>query len=351
MIELKRGSVSLGEGIAQLVSNQQAEFNPWFFNTTQLLIAGNTSQGLQYGTTLTQSKFYLNWKEDADVEEDNILFKYLRRLCNKERLLEIIYDCIIFDAGVKKLPRSHQYFGLKASQQYVNKKQGGIIWHTQGAGKSILMVMLAKWILQNKPHARVVIITDRDELDKQIEKVFTQSGRKVTRASSSANLMSALQNPEERLLCTLIHKFGQRDVEDIDTFIADLAKQKSKVFGEVIVFIDECHRTQSGDLHRYMKAIIPQAVMIGFTGTPLLKKDAKNSLEVFGGYIHTYLFKEAVEDGVILDLAYEARDVDQYISDQDAIDDWFKETVRNRNLNEWQQVELKKEWGNSSETE
>ncbi|HGH3561367.1 HsdR family type I site-specific deoxyribonuclease [Acinetobacter baumannii] len=354
VIELKRGSVSLGEGIAQLVSNQQAEFNPWFFNTTQLLIAGNTSQGLQYGTTLTPSKFYLNWKEDTDVEEDNILFKYLRRLCNKDRLLEIIYDCIIFDAGVKKLPRSHQYFGLKAAQQYVNKKQGGIIWHTQGAGKSILMVMLAKWILQNKPHARVVVITDRDELDKQIEKVFTQSGRKVTRASSGANLMSALQNPEERLLCTLIHKFGQRDIEDIDAFIADLAKQKSKVFGEVIVFIDECHRTQSGDLHRYMKAIIPQAVMIGFTGTPLLKKDAKNSLEVFGGYIHTYLFKEAVEDGVILDLAYEARDVDQYISDQDAIDDWFKETVRNRNLNEWQQVELKKEWGtrqklNSSE--
>ncbi|ENV58331.1 hypothetical protein F951_00660 [Acinetobacter soli CIP 110264] len=354
VIELKRGSVSLGEGIAQLVSNQQTEFNPWFFDTTQLLIAGNTSQGLQYGTTLTPSKFYLNWKEDTDVEEDNILFKYLRRLCNKERLLEIIYDCIIFDAGVKKLPRSHQYFGLKASQQYINKKQGGIIWHTQGAGKSILMVMLAKWILQNKPHARVLVVTDRDELDQQIEMVFTQSGRKVTRASSSANLMCALQNPEERLLCTLIHKFGQRDVEDIDTFIADLAKQKSKVFGEVIVFIDECHRTQSGDLHRYMKAIIPQAVMIGFTGTPLLKKDAKNSLEVFGGYIHTYLFKEAVEDGVILDLAYEARDVDQYISDQDAIDDWFRETVRNRNLNEWQEVELKKEWGtrqkiNSSE--
>jgi type I restriction enzyme R subunit len=179
VIELKRGSVSLGEGIAQLVSNQQAEFNPGSL-IPQLLIAGNISQGLQYGTTLTPSKFYLNWKEDTDVEEDNILFKYLRRLCNKDRLLEIIYDCIIFDAGVKKLPRSHQYFGLKAAQQYVNKKQGGIIWHTQGAGKSILMVMLAKWILQNKPYARVVIITDRDELDKQIEKVFTQSGRKVT---------------------------------------------------------------------------------------------------------------------------------------------------------------------------
>lgn len=354
VIELKRGSVSLGEGIAQLVSNQQKEFNPWFFNTVQLLIAGNTSQGLQYGTTLTPSKFYLNWKEDTDVQEDNILFKYLRRLCHKDRLLEIIYDCIIFDGGVKKLPRSHQYFGLKAAQQHIDKKQGGIIWHTQGAGKSILMVMLAKWILENKPHARVLVVTDRDELDKQIENVFTQSGKKVTRATSGANLMSALEDPAQRLLCTLIHKFGNRNVEDIDVFIADLAKQKSKVFGEVIVFIDECHRTQSGDLHRYMKAIIPQAVMIGFTGTPLLKKDSKNSLEVFGGYIHTYLFREAVEDGVILDLAYEARDVDQYISDQEAIDDWFKETVRNRNLNDWQQVELKKVWGtrqklNSSE--
>lgn len=354
VIELKRGSVSLGEGIAQLVSNQQPEFNPWFFNTTQLLIAGNTSQGLQYATTLTPAKFYLNWKEDVDIEEDNLLFKYLRRLCNKDRLLEIIYDCIIFDAGVKKLPRSHQFFGLKAAQQHIEKKQGGIIWHTQGAGKSILMVMLAKWILENKPHARVLVITDRDELDKQIEKVFTQSGRHVTRAKSGAELMNALQDPAQRLLCSLIHKFGQRDVEDIDLFIADLAKQKSKVFGEVIVFIDECHRTQSGDLHRYMKAIIPQGIMIGFTGTPLLKKDAKNSLEVFGGYIHTYLFKEAVEDGVILDLAYEARDVDQYISDQEAIDDWFKEVVRSQNLNDWQEVELKKVWGtrqkvNSSE--
>ncbi len=184
----------------------------------------------------------------------------------------------------------------------MNAYQGGIIWHTQGSGKSIVMVLLAKWILENKPNARVAIVTDRDELDKQIERVFTEAGETIYRTSSGQDLMSHLAQAKPRLLCSLVHKFGRRDVDDFDAFIKDLANQPSQTVGEVFVFVDECHRTQSGKLHRVMKAMMPNAVFIGFTGTPLLKKDKATSLEVFGGYIHTYKFNEAVEDRVILDL-------------------------------------------------
>src|SRR5450759_1692277 len=146
-----------------------------------------------------------------------------------------------------------------------------------------------------------------------------------------------------RLLCSLVHKFGQKDVDDFDAFIGELEAQPSPTVGEVFVFVDECHRTQSGRLHRVMKAMMPNAVFIGFTGTPLLKKDAQTSLEVFGDYIHTYKFSEGVEDGVILDLVYEARDIDQALGSEDKIDAWFD--AKTRGLNDWQKDELKKEWG------
>lgn len=342
VLELKRGSISLSEGIAQLCSNQEAPFNPWFFNTVQLLMAGNDSQGLRYGTIKTPLKHYLTWKEDTHIDEGNLLHKYLRKLCNKERLLELLYDCVLFDGGIKKLPRAHQYFGLKAAQQHVKQRQGGIIWHTQGAGKSILMVLLAKWILENNPKARVVIVTDRDELDKQIEKVFNASGEGMARSRSGKDLMAQLQQPTPRLICSLVFKFGQRGIDDFEQFIDDLAKQPSTAYGDIFVFVDECHRTQSGKLHRTMKAILPNAVMIGFTGTPLLKQDKQTSIDTFGGYIHTYKFKEAVDDGVVLDLAYQARDVDQRLKSSEHIDKWFN--AKAGKLNTWQQNELRKQW-------
>ena len=154
------------------------------------------------------------------------------------------------------------------------------------------MVLLAKWILENNPNARVAIITDRDELDKQIERVFTEAGEAIKRTSSGRDLMSQLGQAKPRLLCSLVHKFGRKDVDDFDAFIKELEAQPSQTVGEVFVFVDECHRTQSGKLHRVMKAMMPNAVFIGFTGTPLLKKDRQTSLEVFGGYIHTYKFSE-----------------------------------------------------------
>lgn len=343
VIELKNSRTSIGDGIRQLLSNQQKDFNEWFFSTVQIVFAGNDSEGLRYGSIKTEEKFFLQWKED---EADNSRFKldkYLLKMCRKDRLLELIHDFILFDGGVKKLPRVHQYFGIKAAQAHVNAYKSGILWHTQGSGKSIVMVLLAKWVLENKPNARVLILTDRDELDKQIEGVFHDSGETIYRTSSGQDLMSQLGQAKPRLLCSLVHKFGKRGVENFDAFIEELKKQPSPTVGELFVFVDECHRTQSGKLHKTMKAMLPGAVFIGFTGTPLLKEDKATSLEIFGGYIHTYKFNEGVEDGVVLDLVYEARDIEQSLGSQDKIDAWFE--AKTRGLNDWQKAALRDQWG------
>ncbi|MBI5846232.1 MAG: HsdR family type I site-specific deoxyribonuclease [Deltaproteobacteria bacterium] len=343
VLELKNSRVSIGDGIRQNISNQRPEFNQWFFSTVQFIFAGNDSEGLQYGTIGTPEKYFLKWKEDEDDNSRFKLDKYLLKICNKARLLELIHDFVLFDGGIKKLPRVHQYFGIKAAQDHVRQHRGGIIWHTQGSGKSIVMVLLAKWILENNPKARVAIITDRDELDKQIERVFTETGEAIKRTTSGRDLMNQLGLASPRLLCSLIHKFGAKDVDNFDEFIKELEAQPSRTVGEVFVFVDECHRTQSGKLRRVMKAMMPNAVFIGFTGTPLLKKDRQTSLEVFGGYIHTYKFSEAVEDEVVLDLVYEARDIDQRLGSVDKIDAWFE--AKTKGLNDWQKDELKKQWG------
>ncbi|HDZ79354.1 MAG TPA: HsdR family type I site-specific deoxyribonuclease [Gammaproteobacteria bacterium] len=343
VLELKNSRVSIGDGIRQSLVNQKPEFIGSFFTTVQFIFAGNDSEGLQYGTIGTPEKFFLKWKEDEADNSGYKLDKYLSKICNKQRFIELLYDFVLFDGGKKKLPRVHQYFGIKAAQEHVRRKEGGIIWHTQGSGKSIVMVMLAKWILENNPNARIVIVTDRDALDKQIEGVFKDAGEDICRTSSGRDLMSQLGQATPRLLCSLVHKFGKRDVDNFEKFIKELESQPSHAVGELFVFVDECHRTQSGKLHRVMKAMMPSAVFIGFTGTPLLKKDKSTSLEVFGKYIHTYKFNEAVEDGVVLDLVYEARDIDQRLSSQKKVDEWFK--AKTRGLNDFQKAELKKKWG------
>lgn len=344
VLELKRSSVSIGDGIRQNLSNQEPQFNAWFFSTVQFVFAGNNSEGLRYGTVGTEEKYFLQWKEDEQDNSRYKLDKYLLKLCEKRRIVELMRDFVLFDGGIKKLPRPHQYFGIKKAQERIRQRQGGIIWHTQGSGKSIVMVLLAKWILENNPNARVAIITDRDELDKQIERVFAEAGETgIKRAPSGRELMRLLGQAAPRLMCSLVHKFGRRDVDDFEAFIQDLQSQPSQAVGEIFVFVDECHRTQSGKLHRVMKAMLPSAVFIGFTGTPLLKKDAPTSLEVFGSYIDIYTFKEGVQDGIVLDLVYEARDIDQRLGSTDRIDAWFE--AKTRGLNEWQKDELKKQWG------
>ena len=343
VLELKRSSVGIGEGIRQNLSNQKPEFHEWFFSTIQFVFAGNDTEGLRYGTIGTPEKYFLTWKEDEETNVRYKLDKYLLKMCQKERLIELMRDFVLFDAGVKKLPRVHQYFGIKAAQTHVEEQKSGIIWHTQGSGKSIVMVMLAKWILENHPNARVAIMTDRNELDEQIERVFTGVGETIYRTISGRDLMGKLGQAAPRLLCSLVHKFGRRDVDDFDAFIKEVESQPTPTVGDVFVFVDECHRTQGGKLHQVMKAMMPEATFIGFTGTPLLKKDKETSLEVFGGYIHTYKFSEGVEDGVILDLVYESRDIEQEMGSQEKIDAWFE--AKTRGLNDWQKEELSRKWG------
>ena len=347
VLELKKASVSVNEGIRQNISNQLHLFNKPFFTTIQLVMAGNDSNGLYYGTTKTEEKYFLKWKEDNDVynPDEILLDKHIIQFCDKERLLEIIHNFIIFDFGTKKLCRPNQYFGIKEAQKYLARKEGGIIWHTQGSGKSLTMVWLAKWILENNPKARLLIVTDRTELDEQIEGVFLGVGETIKRTKSGADLISVLNNTSPRLVCSLVHKFGGKEENAADEFVTALKQSKDfQPKGEFVVFIDECHRTQSGDLHKAMKSILPESsIFIGFTGTPLLKKDKKKSLEVFGRYIHTYKFDEAVKDGVVLDLLYEARDVDQHVLDQKGIDDWFE--IVTQGMNDLPKAELKQKWG------
>ncbi len=348
VLELKNSRVNIEKGIYQNLENQREEFIPKFFSAMQLVMAGNDTQGVKYGTIETSSKYYLTWKEETDKQYDYLLEKHLACLCTKERFLELIYDFVIYDKGVKKLCRPNQYFGIKAAQKNVQTRQGGILWHTQGSGKSLTMVWLTKWVKENVPDARVLIITDREELDSQIEKLFLGVEEKIYRTKSGKDLINVLNKKEESLIGSLVHKFGRHKEEgDFENFIEELKNSLPTDFkakGNLHVFVDECHRTQSGKLHEAMKAILPDALFIGFTGTPLLKADKQKSIEVFGAYIgNPYKFDEAVSDGVVLDLLYEARDVEQFISDQKSIDDWFDEETKG--LTDVAKVELKKYWG------
>jgi type I restriction enzyme R subunit len=348
VLELKRSTVSVSEGIRQNLDNQKPEFIEPFFTTIQLIMAGNSTQGVRYGTIETPEKYYLTWKESSTIED--LLDRHLIQLCSKPRLLELIHDFVIFDAGNKKLCRHNQYFGVKAAQDFIRRREGGIIWHTQGSGKTLTMVWLAKWIRENYSDARVLIITDRTELDKQIETVFHGVDEDIYRTKSGADLISCLNNALPILMCSLIHKFGGKAGEseeaDVDGFADEMKRALPPGFrakGNIFVFVDECHRTQSAKLHDAMKRHLPDALFIGFTGTPLLKKDKETSLEVFGRYIHTYKFDEAVADGVVVDLRYEARDIDQRITSQPKIDQWFE--AKTRGLTDLAKAQLKERWG------
>ncbi|MEP0880982.1 HsdR family type I site-specific deoxyribonuclease [Trichocoleus sp. ST-U3] len=349
VLELKRSTVSVSEGIRQNLDNQTSRFIRSFFATMQFVMAGNDTEGLRYGTIETPEKNYLAWKEDSSVE--NRLDRHLLQLCQRERFLELIHDFIVFDRGIKKVCRHNQYFGVKAAQTSLQQRRGGIIWHTQGSGKSLTMVWLTKWMRENLTDARVLIVTDRDELDKQIENVFKGVNEDIYRTKNGNDLLDKLDRTTPWLLCSLIHKFGKKDKDeasdaDYNSYIEDLKRSLPKDFtakGNLYVFVDECHRTQSGKLHDAMKEILPNTLFVGFTGTPLLKKDKHNSIEVFGDYIHTYKFNEAVADKVVLDLRYEARNVDQFITSQTKIDQWFE--AKTKGLTEQAKTQLKQRWG------
>lgn len=372
VLELKRSTVSVSEGIRQNNDNQKHLFIKPFYTTIQLVMAGQDVEGLRYAAIDTPEKYYLKWKEvnkefnpndtylleltkpireQADQAE-NLLDKNIIEMLGKERLIEILNDFVVFDRGQKKFCRPNQYFGIKAAQESIRKREGGIIWHTQGSGKSLTMVWLTKWIREFNPNARVLIITDRDELDKQIEKVFKGIDEQILRTKSGADLIEKLNATTPWLLCSLIHKFGNKEegadkAKDYDSYLEELKNNLPKDFkpkGEFYVFVDECHRSQSGDLNKAMRKILgDDALFIGFTGTPLMKADKQKSIEIFGKYIHTYKFDEAVKDGVVLDLRYEARDIEQKITSLDKIDAWFDS--KTKGLTDFAKTELKQKWG------
>jgi type I restriction enzyme, R subunit len=349
VIEFKRSRVSVSEGIRQNIGNQQQHFIKPFFSTVQFLFAANEVEGVRYAVMETPEKYWLEWKEPSGTSAP--MDRALLQMCSKERLLELIHDFIVFDSGVKKTARPNQYFGVKAAQLRVADREGGIIWHTQGSGKSLTMVWLARWIREHREEARVLLITDRTELDEQIEGVFHGVHEDIYRTSSGADLIGILNQHNPWLMCSLVHKFrGGDDDADLDEagdeFIAELNAKLPEGFrpkGNLFVFVDEAHRTQSGKMHQAMKALLPDAIFIGFTGTPLLKADTATTIETFGRFIHTYKFDEAVRDGVVLDLRYEARDIGQELKGAAHVDAWFD--AKTKGLTDLSKARLKKRWG------
>lgn len=324
VIELKKSSVNYENGIKQLEKEQKKDEIPHLFKYIQLTIAANSNEA-RYGTMGTPLKFYSLWKEEESEKskatiktmiqnrEVTSLDLTLFALLSKDRLLRLIRHYILFDKKVKKVSRYQQFFGIEKTLKRVEKitdgiRAGGLIWHTQGSGKSLTMVMLTKLLKLTYTNAKIIVVTDRVDLDEQIHKTFENTDIKAGRASSGSDLIEKLQSGIS-VITTLVHKFEK--VRNSKTVIND---------NNVFVLVDESHRTQGGDLHNAMKKALPLACYLGFTGTPLLKKEKnKNSFLKFGGEIHRYTIDDAVKDGAVLPLLYEGRLVDQEVLSPDGL--------------------------------
>ncbi len=341
VIELKRSSVSTDEGISQMLRNQDKAEIPNLFKYVQITLAGN-NHSPQYATVKTPKKFYAVWKEEG-LEISHLLKNRMASpldhsiyaLFSKERIIALLYSFILFDNKVKKIARYPQFFAIEKIMQRIakidntGKRAGGLIWHTQGSGKSLTMVMLAKVIKREIINAKVIVVTDRKDLDKQIHNTFNNSEVKAKRAKSGKNLIELLQSGKT-VITTLIHKFEKVKNEKVELLDAN-----------IFILVDESHRTQGGDMHKAMRKVFPLACYLGFTGTPLMKKE-KNSFAKFGGEIHRYTINQAVQDKAVLPLLYEGRLVDQWVSDEEGLDRRFNQIAKH--LNEEQTLDLKKKW-------
>ncbi len=343
VIELKKSSVSLENGIKQLEKEQGKDEIAHLFKYIQLTIAANGS-GARYGTTGTAFKFYSVWKEQNGVNEslkgaikdrkicalDTTLFALL----SKDRLLRLVRHYIVFDKKMKKVCRYQQFFAIEETLKRVSMikdgvRAGGLIWHTQGSGKSLTMVMLTKLLKQIYINSKIIVVTDRIDLDGQIHETFENTDVKAGRASSGSDLIEKLQSGVS-VITTLVHKFEK--VKNQKVVIRD---------GDIFVLVDESHRTQGGDLHKAMKKALPLACYIGFTGTPLLKRE-KNSFAKFGGEIHRYTIDDAVKDGAVLPLLYEGRYVGQEVLDPEGLTRKFD--LISRELGDEAKRDLQQKW-------
>jgi len=349
IIECKSPTVVVDEAISQMIRNQGKEYIPELFKFAQIVIATNKNE-VKYATCGTPLKFWSVWKEDNEKWLQNHLNKSvddrmpteqdksLISLLEPARLLDLTRNFIVYDKNIKKIARYQQFFAVKAIIKKIKthdeegNRNGGVIWHTQGSGKSITMVMLAKHIFSDPEidDAKVVVITDRKSLDKQITNTFEHSRLKPNRAKTGNELVSLIENNSADVITTLIHKFKTVTRKDVQV--------KSK---NIFVLVDESHRSNYGLLHNEMKEVFPNACYLGFTGTPLMKKDKVTTVQKFGDYIHKYTIADGVEDGAIVPLLYEGRMVEQSVN-QKAIDN--KLEMITRDLTDKQKEEVKKKW-------
>jgi len=344
-IELKKSSVSFENGIKQLEKEQGKDEIAHLFKYIQLTIAANGS-GARYGTTGTLFKFYSVWKEQDEAKakeslkslingrEISTLDMTLFALLSKDRLLRLVRHYIFFDQKMKKVCRYQQFFAIEETLKRVSMvkdgvRAGGLIWHTQGSGKSLTMVMLTKLLKQIYINSKIIVVTDRIDLDGQIHKTFENTDTTAGRASSGSDLIEKLQSGVS-VITTLVHKFEK--VKNQKVVIRD---------GDIFVLVDESHRTQGGDLHKAMKKALPLACYIGFTGTPLLKRE-KNSFAKFGGEIHRYTIDDAVKDGAVLPLLYEGRYVGQEVLDPEGLTRKFD--LISRELGDEAKRDLQQKW-------
>ena len=345
VIELKKSSVSLENGIKQLEKEQGKDEIAHLFKYIQLTIAANGS-GARYGTTGTAFKFYSVWKEQDEAKakeslkslingrEISALDMTLFALLSKDRLLRLVRHYIVFDQKMKKVCRYQQFFAIEETLKRVSMikdgvRAGGLIWHTQGSGKSLTMVMLTKLLKQIYINSKIIVVTDRIDLDGQIHETFENTDTTAGRASSGSDLIEKLQSGVS-VITTLVHKFEK--VKNQKVVIRD---------GDIFVLVDESHRTQGGDLHKAMKKALPLACYIGFTGTPLLKRE-KNSFAKFGGEIHRYTIDDAVKDGAVLPLLYEGRYVGQEVLDPEGLTRKFD--LISRELGDEAKRDLQQKW-------
>lgn len=349
-IECKSGVVSVDQAVDQSIRNQTDSYIPQLFKYTALVVASNKNE-VKYGTTRTKKRFFSVWNyqnDEKDFIENKVANLNLGRvptyqdhiftaMMAPDRLLDIARYFVLFDANVKKVCRYQQFYAVRNIVDTVTKfdkdgnRQSGIIWHTQGSGKSLTMVMIANYILTNinPGRSRVIIVTDRKELDKQIARTFSNTKIKPSRAISGRNLVDIINEGKADVITTIINKFNTAE------------KVKTKVDEkDIFILVDESHRSNYGELATKMRRVFPNACYIGFTGTPLMKNE-KTVIKFGGNYIHKYTIKDGVDDNAIVPLIYEGRFVEQTV-DSTNIDLWFKRTCKK--LTEKQQDELSRKW-------
>jgi type I restriction enzyme R subunit len=377
VIECKAPQVEVEQAVSQSIRNQNDDYIPKLFIYSQMVLALNKNSAM-YATAGTAAKFWGVWKEPQmengerefeklaaivnqtlaedvvaristtfDVkpeaftgnrlvtEQDKSLFS----LCRPERLLELAWKFTVFDGGIKKIARYQQYFVIKSTLNRVkhfdgtNSRKGGVIWHTQGSGKSLTMVMLARNLALDPEilNPRIVLVTDRDDLDKQLGNTFAACGLEANRATSGRNLLELVAEKKSGIITTLIHKFDK----------AYAAKKYQDESPDIFILVDESHRTQFGSFSARMRQMFPHACYLGFTGTPLLKKE-KNNFTKFGELVEPhYSITQAVEDGAVVPLLYEGRHVEM-TQNREAVDLWFERHTQG--LTKEQQADLKRKY-------